>query len=56
MLRDDALFKVLDFLCCIPLPRETVFACGVIKFYKIVKFQILTFVLEDCSQLGLCTV
>jgi len=34
MLRDDTFFKVLDFLCFIPLVSDTVFACGVIKFYK----------------------
>jgi hypothetical protein len=52
MLRDDTVFKVLDFLCFIPLVSNTVFVCGVVKFYKIVKFEILTFVLEDCSHLG----
>lgn len=51
MLRDDTFFKVLDFLCFIPLVSDTVFACGVIKFYKIVKFEILTLVLEECSNL-----
>ena len=49
-------FKVLDFLCFIPLVSDTAFACGVIKFYKIVKFEILTFVLEECSHLRYDTV
>jgi hypothetical protein len=51
MLRDDMFFKVLDFLCFIALVPDTVFACGVIQFYKIVKFEILTLVLEECSHL-----
>ena len=50
-LNDDTFFKVLDFLCFIPLVSDTIFAFGVIKFYKIVKFEILTLVLEECSHL-----
>jgi len=51
MLRDDTFFKVQDFLYFIPLVSDTVFACGVVKFYKIVKFEILTLLLEESSHL-----